>query len=110
MAVVTQCVIMVLHYTTFPFGCLNVGWLEPLLDRIAADDTVVVAPMIVGISKDTFAFGARQLEQIGGIDIPKVEFKWLPMNAARRKNHQPHEPFKYVHTLYTDFKRINENS
>ena len=74
--------------------CFSLGWLEPLLDRVAADGTVIVAPMIDTISKDTFAVRDPELAQIGAVHIPTVEFKWLPMNEARQRNHPPHEPYK----------------
>ena len=72
------------------------GWLEPLMDRVAADGTVIIAPVINIIFKDTFAVEFAPLNFLGGVNLMNIEFKWLPINEARRKNHLEHEPYKYV--------------
>jgi len=56
----------------------NAGWLEPLLSRIAEDDSVVAVPIISTIEWDTFAFRHSQsniLPQIGGFDW-RLTFQW----------------------------------
>jgi hypothetical protein len=45
------------------------GWLEPLLDRIARDNSTVVCPVIDGISDNTFEYtGGGSSFQVGGFN------------------------------------------
>jgi hypothetical protein len=45
------------------------GWLEPLLDRIARDNSTVACPVIDGIADDTFAYnGGGSSFQVGGFN------------------------------------------
>lgn len=46
------------------------GWLEPLLDRIARDQTTVVCPVIDVISDDTFQIRPSRARdvQVGGFN------------------------------------------
>ena len=49
---------------------LHIGWLEPLLDRIAVDPTTVVCPVIDVIDDDTLEFHYRDSSgvNVGGFD------------------------------------------
>lgn len=56
----------------------TIGWLEPLLDRIAEHRTRVVCPVIDIIHEETFAF-ARSFElHWGGINW-NLHFRWYPI-------------------------------
>lgn len=74
-----------------------IGWLEPLLDRIAVDKTNVVCPVIDVIDDTTFEFHATKDPknvQVGGF-YWKLIFTWHvapPAEQARRKD--PSEPLR----------------
>ena len=57
--------------------CLVVGWLEPLLDRIAINRTIVVCPVIDVIEDDSFKYqyGSAKATSIGGFDW-NMQFTW----------------------------------
>lgn len=73
------------------------GWLEPLLDRIAANYRNVVCPVITVINPMTFEFHYQpdpKLIQIGGFNT-KLMFTWIEIperEHKRRKN--PSEPIQ----------------
>lgn len=75
----------------------TIGWLEPLLDRIAENRTRVVCPVIDIIQEETFGF-ARSFElHIGGINW-NLHFRWYPIAQSeliRRKKYkeQSSQPF-----------------
>ena len=52
------------------------GWLEPLLDRVRADPTIVVSPVIDIIDADTFQYLAVKPLQLGGFDW-NLSFQWI---------------------------------
>lgn len=62
------------------------GWLEPLLDRIATNSTIAVAPIIPMINELTF--GAQKVEaaavSVGGFDIEKMAFNWVSLPKKTR--------------------------
>ena len=73
---------------------ISPGWLEPLLDRIAANHSTVVCPVIEIIDFTTFAVTQSHFYQIGGFDWDLV-FNWksIPQREKdRRKNHA--DPFR----------------
>ncbi|CAL1533307.1 unnamed protein product [Lymnaea stagnalis] len=53
------------------------GWLEPLLDRIAINETIVVCPVIDVIEDDTlkYQYGSAKATSIGGFDW-NMQFSW----------------------------------
>ena len=65
------------------------GWLEPLLDRIARDPTIVPTPVIDVIEDETLEFSFQQSAalQVGGFDW-MMTFDWhmLPKHELERKN------------------------
>lgn len=72
----------------------TIGWLEPLLDRIARNSTTVVCPVIDIIDDNTFHYSFQSSEslQVGGFDW-SLTFDWhvLPNSEAQRKK-DPSEP------------------
>nr|CDS29350.1 Ricin B lectin [Hymenolepis microstoma] len=56
------------------------GWLEPLLDRIAENNTNVVVPVIDVISSDTLQYNhaPSRSVQVGGFDWSLI-FRWHPI-------------------------------
>jgi polypeptide N-acetylgalactosaminyltransferase len=72
------------------------GWLEPLLDRIARNETNVASPVIDSISDETFRYNyASALSvAVGGFDW-SLKFNWQRVPDSehkRRKN--PAEPVR----------------
>ncbi|XP_066302391.1 polypeptide N-acetylgalactosaminyltransferase 1-like [Branchiostoma lanceolatum] len=53
----------------------NVGWLEPLLDRIRQNRTNVVCPVIDAIDDRSFAYLEAQTLR-GGMDWKELKFEW----------------------------------
>ncbi|XP_059171538.1 polypeptide N-acetylgalactosaminyltransferase 5-like [Physella acuta] len=53
------------------------GWLEPLLDRIAINETIVVCPVIDVIEDDTlkYQYSSAKATSIGGFDW-NMQFSW----------------------------------
>jgi len=74
----------------------TIGWLEPLLDRIARDPTNVVCPVIDVISDDTFAIRPSQPRevQVGGFNWGLI-FNWHGVPQRERDRHEnPAEPVR----------------
>lgn len=65
----------------------NYGWLEPLLARIAADRTIVVAPDIEVIDFKTFGYAKGQGGDNRGVFNWELTFKWraLPDYEQQRR-------------------------
>lgn len=73
------------------------GWLEPLLDRVATDPTIAVAPLIPMISHDTFSTQQVKavLTSVGGFDIQKVSFNWANIpQKYKDEHHSDADPIK----------------
>eukprot|EP00730_Choanoeca_flexa_P006238 TRINITY_DN12115_c0_g1_i1.p2 TRINITY_DN12115_c0_g1~~TRINITY_DN12115_c0_g1_i1.p2 ORF type:complete len:573 (+),score=76.98 TRINITY_DN12115_c0_g1_i1:91-1809(+) len=64
----------------------NVGWAEPLLQRIAEDPMHVVTPVIDIISDSSFKYTASPLVR-GGFDWG-LTFKWSSVPRGKRSNDQ----------------------
>ncbi|KAL5494458.1 hypothetical protein EMCRGX_G015794 [Ephydatia muelleri] len=72
----------------------NVGWLEPLLQRVMEDRTIIASPIIDVISKDTFEYLGASADLQGGFDWG-MTFRWdtlTPQQIAKRKS--PIEPIR----------------
>ncbi|XP_055872598.1 polypeptide N-acetylgalactosaminyltransferase 5-like isoform X2 [Biomphalaria glabrata] len=65
------------------------GWLEPLLDRIATNETIVVCPVIDVIEDDTlkYQYGSAKATSIGGFDW-NLQFSWhaIPEYERQRRS------------------------
>eukprot|EP00051_Salpingoeca_urceolata_P033168 m.19309 g.19309 ORF g.19309 m.19309 type:complete len:636 (-) comp5917_c0_seq1:3732-5639(-) len=71
----------------------NVGWLEPLLDRIRQDRTNVVTPVIDNIDKDTFKYSGSPNVVTRGIFTWTLTFSWLDLPYQEQsKRHDPIAP------------------
>lgn len=72
----------------------NVNWLEPLLDRIRQDRTIVPVPVIDIISSTDFLYSGTPPEVIGGFSWD-MQFNWhsLPL-SARDKRKDSSEPIR----------------
>lgn len=68
---------------------LLIGWLEPLLDRIAADPTNVVCPVIDVIDDSTLEFHFRDSTgvNVGGFDW-NLQFNWHAVPEREKKRHK----------------------
>jgi polypeptide N-acetylgalactosaminyltransferase len=64
------------------------GWLEPLLDRIAANKTNVVCPVIDVIEDESlrYQYGSAKATSIGGFDW-NLQFTWhgIPEYERQRR-------------------------
>ncbi|CAJ0581073.1 unnamed protein product, partial [Mesorhabditis spiculigera] len=71
------------------------GWLEPLLSRVQADRTVVVAPIIDVISDDDFEYVTASETTWGGFNW-HLNFRWysVPPREMKRRNHDRASPIK----------------
>ncbi|UJR25895.1 hypothetical protein I4U23_007243 [Adineta vaga] len=67
------------------------GWLEPLIDPIAANRTTVVTPVIDVIDDTTFKYnyGAVSSLSVGGFDW-NLQFNWhgIPERERKRRKHE----------------------
>lgn len=74
-----------------------VGWLEPLLDRIAENKSNVVCPVIDVIEDDSFKYqyGNARSTSIGGFDW-NMQFTWhaIPEYERVRRNQLDHLPVR----------------
>ncbi|XP_052246169.1 polypeptide N-acetylgalactosaminyltransferase 5-like [Dreissena polymorpha] len=74
-----------------------VGWVEPLLDRIAENKTNVVCPVIDVIEDDTFKYqyGNARSTSIGGFDW-NLQFNWhaIPDYERQRRGNKDYMPVR----------------
>lgn len=73
-----------------------IGWLEPLLARVAENHTRVVAPVIDMISDRSLACGGNEIGNLGTFEIANMGFNWLTINKTEKAKHGQSEPWKYV--------------
>lgn len=72
---------------------VNIGWLEPLLERVMQDQKTVASPVIDVIDLNTFHYRASSAQLKGGFDW-SLHFKWIPLSKEERaKKTGPTEPF-----------------
>lgn len=79
-----------MHYN-LPFLFVSpstLGWLEPLLDRIARNSTTVVCPVIDVIDDTTLEFHYRDSSgvNVGGFDW-NLQFSWHAVPEREKKRH-----------------------
>ena len=77
-----------------------IGWLEPLLNRIAEDPRHVVYPQIPQISDENFKFISHKSKdiQIGKFDWNLI-FKWMvPPEYIQKLRKSPVDPVRLVGT------------
>ena len=78
------------------------GWLEPLLNEIKRDETIVVTPMIDVIDKQTFEYkySTTSRVSVGGFDWNMV-FTWhgLP-ESEYKKRKSDHDPVRSPTMVY----------
>lgn len=74
----------------------NVNWLEPLLDRIRKDRTIVSVPVIDIISSTDFSYSGTPAEVIGGFSWD-MQFNWhsLPQ-SIRNQRKDSSQPIRLV--------------
>lgn len=73
----------------------NVGWLEPLLERIYLDRTTVVTPVIDNIDKETFKYSGGPIVQTRGIYTWSMTFSWLDLPyEEQQKRTDPIAPLR----------------
>lgn len=74
----------------------NVNWLEPLLDRIRQDRTIVSVPVIDIISSSDFSYSRTPAEVIGGFSWD-MQFNWhsLPQ-SIRSQREDSSQPIRLV--------------
>lgn len=74
------------------------GWLEPLLDRIAENKSIVVCPVIDVIEDDSFKYqyGNARATSIGGFDW-NMQFNWhaIPDYERKRRDNKDYLPVRY---------------
>ncbi|XP_053373478.1 polypeptide N-acetylgalactosaminyltransferase 5-like [Mercenaria mercenaria] len=74
-----------------------VGWIEPLLDRIAEDKRNVVCPVIDVIEDDSFKYqyGNARSTSIGGFDW-NLQFNWhaIPEEERARREYKDYLPVR----------------
>ena len=78
--------------------CGFIGWLEPLLDRIAANQSNVVAPVIDVIDDKTmqYKFGDAKATNVGGFEW-NLQFNWhaIPQREVQRRKSDI-DPLRYI--------------
>eukprot|EP00092_Neocalanus_flemingeri_P074982 GFUD01092815.1.p1 GENE.GFUD01092815.1~~GFUD01092815.1.p1 ORF type:complete len:654 (-),score=135.57 GFUD01092815.1:284-2245(-) len=64
------------------------GWLEPLLDRIARNSTIVVCPVIDVLDTETMEYQGNGYFAVGGFDW-NLQFNWhsVPEHENKRRGH-----------------------
>ena len=84
------------------------GWLEPLLERIAENKSIVVCPVIDVIEDSSFKFqyGSAKSTSVGGFDW-NLQFNWhaIPEHERERRQFQDWRPVRYrllpwLHVVY----------
>lgn len=75
---------------------VNVGWLEPLLNRIYEDRTAVVCPEIDSIDLNNFAYKYGPSGVLRGTFNWDLSFKWsIAPTSERIRRVSPIEPLRY---------------
>ena len=76
---------------------LSIGWLEPLLQRIAVDYRNVAIPLTDNINSDTFEYVGSTLNRvfIGGLTFD-LYFAWIPIpEKEERRRVSLTDPIRY---------------
>ena len=61
---------------------------------MAADETVLVSPVINGISKQSFGVDRQQLSHVGIVKLEDLSFNWGMMPDSVRGKQAKHDPVK----------------
>ncbi|KAL3832171.1 hypothetical protein ACJMK2_023835 [Sinanodonta woodiana] len=73
---VAHCSAPVLTFLDSHIECFP-GWLEPLLDRVARNSSIIVAPIISMINAQSFSVSAGTNSHIGIFSIADMTFNWM---------------------------------
>ena len=63
---------------------LQLGWLEPLLDGIAGNESTVMVPTISMISATSFSSNGGKLSSVGNFKLTDPSFNWMPIPSRER--------------------------
>ena len=76
---------------------VNVGWLEPLLERIYHDRSTVVCPEIDVISDENFEYQHGPSGIMRGIFNWDLHFRWRAVSQEEQKRRKsPTDPVRYT--------------
>lgn len=78
------------------------GWLEPLLDEINKDKTIVVTPVIDVIDDSTleFHYGSAKHTSVGGFDW-NLQFNWHSIPDRENKRRKDEVDFSFQYCCFT---------
>lgn len=72
---------------------VNLGWLEPLLDRLVINNVAIASPVVDIIDPVEFKYKASSLRLKAGFDW-SLRFKWIPRNDEEIEQYNdPTRPF-----------------
>lgn len=90
-----------LYKLLLPYGFF-LGWLEPLLDRIAENQSNVVTPVIDVINDQSmlYMYGNARATNVGGFDW-NLQFNWhgIPLNEIERRKSDV-DPLRLVYNCW----------
>ena len=84
-----------LPFSPLPDFSVHKGWLEPLLNSVAADRKTVVSPVINAISDTTFSNPGGEIHNIAIFNMNAMYFTWDSLPKDMRKKVLS-DPVRYV--------------